>query len=363
LRKGIYKRKDSAKLWICYTGLDGKSIREPSGTTKFREAETLLIKRKQAIQEEKAPKVKRIPNHTFNTLATPYLKWAERQRGYRSKKGFVNQLQKRFGTYPLRRISTLLVEEYQTERTNRGNKPATVNRHVATLKHMIAKAVDWEMVEEETLKRIRKVKLLEENNKRLRYLNKEECQELLGACDDHLRPIVIMALNTGMRKGEILSLKWEEVDLRHGFILLKDTKNGERREVPINETLKVMLTSLVRRLDVPYAFYNSDTGKPYSDVKRSFKSALRRAKIHDFRFHDLRHTFASQLVMAGADITTIKELLGHKTLNMTLRYAHLAPSHRVKAVELLDNAIGDSFTSHLLHSEPFSDKKEVTQNA
>jgi hypothetical protein len=101
------------------------------------------------------------------------------------------------------------------------------------------------------------------------------------------------------------------------------------------------LTSVTRRLDVPYVFYDPATGKPYQDIKRSFKTACRRVKIRDFRFHDLRHTFASHLVMAGQDITTVKELLGHKTLTMTLRYAHLAPSHKVKAVEVLDSILND----------------------
>ena len=96
---------------------------------------------------------------------------------------------------------------------------------------------------------------------------------------------------------------------------------------------------LIRRLDVPYVFYDPATGKPYQDVKRSFKTALRKTKIRDFHFHDLRHTFASHLVMAGVDITTVKELLGHKTLTMTLRYSHLAPSHKVKAVDILDNTL------------------------
>ena len=103
-----------------------------------------------------------------------------------------------------------------------------------------------------------------------------------------------------------------------------------------------------RRLDVPYVFYDIATGKPYQDVKRSFHTALRRAGIRDFRLHDLRHTFASHLVMSGVDLTTVRELLGHKTLTMTLRYAHLAPTHKVKAVDILDKAINTP-TSHLLH--------------
>jgi integrase len=187
---------------------------------------------------------------------------------------------------------------------------------------------------------IRRVKMLPENNRRLRYLSKEECQALINSCEPHLKPIVVVALNTGMRKGEILNLKWENVDLRHGFILLEITKNNERREILINETLKNCLQSITRRLDVPYVFYDKATGKPYKDVRRSFATACRRAGIRDFRFHDLRHTFASHLVMAGVDITTVKELLGHKSLTMTLRYAHLAPSHKVKAVGVLDGVIG-----------------------
>ena len=153
-----------------------------------------------------------------------------------------------------------------------------------------------------------------------------------------------------MRRGEILSLKWDNVDLRHGFILLDRTKNGERREIPINSTLKGVLQEITRRLDVPYVFFDNATGKPFHDVKRSFGTALKRVDIHkcpdcsyqkakvrtkeavidicphckvkmavikgihDFHFHDLRHTFASHLVMEGVDLTTVSRLLGHKSL-------------------------------------------------
>src|SRR5512139_986066 len=338
MAKGIFKRGNV--WWVRYAGIDGRIVRESSGSTRFREAEALLIQRRNDIKEGKQPEVKRISNHSFNELAEQYERWAQRQRSYRSKQGFIKQLTEAFGNLLLRRFRSMLIEQYQTERTQRGNKPATVNRLVATLKHMFSKAVEWDMVEEATLKRIRKAKLLEENNRRLRFLPKEECHVLLSVCDNHLGPIVTCALYTGMRKGETLNLQWDKnVDLTHGFVLLEATKNGERREIPICDTLRATLTSLVRRIDVPYVFYDPATGKPYKDVKRSFKTACRRAKIRDFRFHDLRHTFASHLVMAGYDLTTVKELLGHKTLTMTLRYAHLAPSHKVKAVDLLDSIL------------------------
>ena len=359
MAKGIYKR--GSVFWIAYVGLDGKVIRESSKSTKFKDAETLLIKRRQGIREGKMPEIKRIGNHTFSELVTDYLKWAERQRAYKQKELVINQLKERFGQMQLRRFDTRLIEAYQTERLQTGNKPATINRHIATIKHMFTKAVEWDMVEDETLKRIRRAKLLEENNRRLRYLSADECQTLINACEKqlkHLKPILIMALNTGMRKSEILNLKWDDVDLVHGFILLSHTKNGERREVPINATLRATLEELYkgttkrpRKVHVPYVFYDYTSEKPYLNVHHSFVTACKRANIRDFRFHDLRHCFASHLVMSGIDLTTVKELLGHKTLTMTLRYAHLAPSHKVKAVDVLDQTLNTSRTSQKLHSD------------
>ena len=113
--------------------------------------------------------------------------------------------------------------------------------------------------------------------------------------------------------------KLYDYNLTHGFLLLKNTKNGERWEIPINDTVASVLTQQIRRIDVPYVFYDSATGKPLQNIKRSFNTALRRAGIKDFRFHDLRHTFALQLIMNKVDITTVSRLLGHKSLMMTLR--------------------------------------------
>lgn len=378
LPKGIYKR--GSIYWVRYAGLDGKIVFESSGSRKLSDAEDLLHRNKADVSRGKQPEIKKkIPIVTFKELSVDYLKWAERQRGYRQKATLIAQLVEIFGHYPLRYFSTKLLETWQTERLQRGstrktvkkgfggkkvvvdipgipkgNAPATINRLMATIKHMITKAVEWELVEEEALRRVRRVKFLEENNKRLRYLSTEECKALIGESNNHLRPIIITALNTGMRRGEILNLQWKNVDLKHGFILLDKTKNGDRREIPINETLKNTFKAIPRRLDIPFVFYNENTAKgdktnndqekikPYADIGTAFTRACKRAGITDFHFHDLRHTFASHLVMAGVDITTVKELLGHKTLTMTLRYAHLAPSHKVKAVDLLDNTLNES---------------------
>ena len=173
---------------------------------------------------------------------------------------------------------------------------------------------------------------------------------LFDCCASHLKPIVTVALHTGMHRGEILNLKWEQVDVKHGFILLEITKNGERREIPIDNTLMIMFNSMSRGLESVYVFTDPRTGEPYKSVQTSFETALKRAKIRDFRFHDLRHTFASHLVMAGVDLTSIRELLGHKSLAMTMRYAHLAPGHKRRAVNMLDKVLKSTQEEAPLHS-------------
>lgn len=252
MAKGIYKR--GTVYWVRYAGLDGKLIRESAKSSKFKDAEILLLERKKVIREGNEPEpIKKMPNLSFKQFAVEYEAWAERQRSFKSKKSFIQQLVDAFGNNQLRQFNTLMLEQFQSERLVKGikkvkvsktewktipNKPATINRLIATIKHMFHKAYEWEMVNEETFKRVRRVKLLEENNRRLRFLTKEECQALIIQCQGSTKDITVTALNSGMRKGEILGLKWDNVDLKHGFILLDKTKNGDRREIPINETLR-----------------------------------------------------------------------------------------------------------------------------
>lgn len=367
--RGIYKRGNI--FWVRYAGLDGKIIFESTGEEKYKDAEQYLLKQKNDVANHRNPEIRRVSGrHTFKELADEYKKWAERQRCYRHKSSMLKQLVEVFGTLPLHAFTTKRLEQYQSDRLKKGskrvevssgkweyppNKPATINNLMRTLKHAFTKAGDWNWIGDETLKQVRKVKLLQENNRRLRYLSKEECHALVNVCSEHLKPIVITAINTGMRKSEILSLKWNQVDLKNGFILLDNqmTKNGHRREIPINETLKATLRDLPSLSSIftgGYVFIDPATGKQMKNVKRSFSTALRVAKIRDFHFHDLRHTFASQLVMAGIDITTVRELLGHRTLSMTLRYTHLAPSHKVKALEVLDLQLRNEPTIQKLYN-------------
>jgi integrase len=240
--KGIYKRGNI--YWIRFTGPDDKIKFESSRSQRKRDAEALLAKRKNEVQEGRYNIAKCIRRYSFNELADRYDNFVEKQRSYSSKKYIIKRLKAQFRNIPLVKFNSALLEQFQTDKLNAGYKPATVNRYLAALKHMFSKALDWEMVEMAVLNKIRKVKQLEENNKRLRYLSPEECQTLIHSCDDYLKPIVLTALHTGMRKTEILKLKWKQVDMNNGFIHLSDTKSGKRRSVPINETLYKTLKSI-----------------------------------------------------------------------------------------------------------------------
>ncbi|MHC4322446.1 MAG: tyrosine-type recombinase/integrase [Planctomycetota bacterium] len=332
--KGLYKR--GKKYWMAYS-VNGQMRFESTGVTTRRDAEYILGCRRKEIKDGNIPEIRQVKNYKFAELAQNYSKWAERQRIFKTKRIWIKQLVEVFGNLDVKDMDTRTIEQWQSKRL-KYNKPATVNRVLACLKHMVNKGVQWEMANEETLKKVRNVKLLEENNERLRFLTVEECQTLIDCCSTHLKPIVTVALHTGMRKGEILGLKWEQVDLKHGFILLDTTKNGERKEIPIDNTLRRMFEDMPHSIESVYVFTDKD-GNPYKSVKRSFSTAMNKAGIRDFRFHDLRHTFASHLVMNGIDLTSVKELLGHKSLKMTLRYAHLAPGHKMKAVNILDNVL------------------------
>ena len=342
--RGLYRR--GRYWWIDYTDSTGKRHFESTRTTLKSEALALLEKRRVETRAGKIPlKVKPI---LFRDFASKYLESCKALKEYQRRKARVALLVRHFGHLQLSQFTTQVVEEYQTKRLSQGYAPATVNRELAILKHMIHKAVQWDLIDDDVLKRVRKVKQLKENNRRLRYLTREEADRLIAACYkapkcSHLAPIIITALHTGMRRGEILKLKWEDIDFKNGFIFVKDSKNYEGRAIPLSKTLQQVLQGLPRHIS-GYVFCDKN-GKPYNEIKKSFNRALKYAGIRDFHFHDLRHTFASWLVMEGVDLATVKELLGHKSINMTMRYAHLAPSHKEKAIKVLDGALRDNYVT------------------
>lgn len=207
-----------------------------------------------------------------------------------------------------------------------GLKPASINRELANLKKAFNLAVrEWEWCEQNPVSR---VSMERENNKRDRWLSLEQETLLFQGCAPWLRDIVVFALHTGMRMGEILSLTWPEVDFARRTVTVLRSKNGERRTIPLNETVLSVLRhkSKVRSLKTDLVYCSQAyTPLEAGHLRRSFRLALKKARIDDFHFHDLRHTFTTQLVQAGVDSYKVQRLLGHKSPVMTQRYAHHSP--------------------------------------
>lgn len=239
-----------------------------------------------------------------------------------------------FGKLDLKEITSLLIEKYRVKRLKAGIKKSTSNRELALLKVMFSRAIDWDYCTENPS---RKVKFFsEKDNLKERLLNLDEEQRLLEASAEHLKPMLITALYTGMRRGEILSLEWRNVDLTKRLIRVEKTKNGKIRFIPINDLLLNELAGLkMNNGGSDYVFLYLRTNNPVKDVKTAFNAAKRRAGIKELRFHDLRHTFASRLIESGVDIITVKDLLGHCSVETTQRYTHSRADQKMKAVQSL----------------------------
>ena len=221
-------------------------------------------------------------------------------------------------------------------------QPATVNRYLAFLSHAFSVAItEWEWLSANPLQR---VKRFPEPRGRVRFLSDVERQRLLEACaasaQPLLVPVVVLALSTGARKMELLGLTWHDVDLRRGQLMLAETKNRERRAVPLTGRALAMMQELarVRRIDTALCFPRRDSRRPI-DLRYAWTQALAAAQIEDCRFHDLRHSAASYLAMNGASLVDIAEVLGHKTLQMVKRYAHLSEAHTTRVVAAMNAAI------------------------
>jgi integrase len=213
--------------------------------------------------------------------------------------------------------------------------PATVKRYLAALSHAFTIAIrEWQWMEDNPCKRVSKPS---EPRGRVRFLTDEERQRLLGVCtasaSRYLSLVVLIALSTGFRKGEILRLQWPDVDLTRGRLISHETKNSARRTVPLTgPALEQMRQhARVRRIDTQLVFPNTHGTKPL-DIRTAWETALKQANVPDFRFHDLRHSAASYLAMSGASLAEIAEILGHKTLAMVKRYAHLTEAHTAGVV-------------------------------
>jgi integrase len=287
------------------------------------------------------PKAEAPPPKTFAEVAEEYLatKRAGGKRSLRSDERHLHRYTAEFGAEtPITEITAQRVAAYARRRTaetsarlKRAISPSTSNRELSTLRHLLRLAEEWGYIP-----RAPKVRLWREPRGRVRWLTAPEVDRLLAACQKsrspHLASIVTVALNTGMRLGEIIGLAWERVSFASGMITLKATKNGDDRYLPMNKAVDAELAGLPGpKVEGPVFARANGTG--VKSIRTGFERACVAAKIENFHFYDLRHTYASHLVMAGRPLIEVKELLGHRTLTMTMRYAHLAPGRLRDAVD------------------------------
>lgn len=259
--------------------------------------------------------------------------------------GHLKWWKKALGVYLLSDVTPQLIADCrdklskQVTKTGNPPAPATVVRYLATLSVCFTYAVqDLGWLESNPVQKVRKPSLA---NERVRFLSNEERQALLLACKEskcpYLYPIVVIALSTGARMSEILHLQWKDIDVQKKMMRLEQTKNGEKRAVPLSEEAYKLVRALrkVRRIDSQYLFPRADGKKPI-EIKKHWKRAVESAGIQDFRFHDLRHTTASYLAMDGASALDIAHILGHKQLKMVKRYAHLTEQHTATILERMN---------------------------
>lgn len=260
----------------------------------------------------------------------------------------LNWWKNELGQYSLAEVSPAMIAENRDKllsgitNRNTNRSPSTVVRYLASLSHAFTIAVkEWGWLDDSPMRRVTKPK---EPRGRVRFLSDDERSRLLDECkyskSEYLYNAVVLALSTGGRRMEILGLSWKDVDFDRGVITLHETKNGERRVLPLaGHALALMQQhAKVRHVNCDLVFPAKNLITPV-DLRTPFETALKRAEIEDFRWHDLRHSCASYLVMNGASLAEIAEILGHRTLQMVKRYAHLSEAHTSKVVTRMNEAI------------------------
>ena len=347
MANGIYPRRGrhgDVTFYIRYQ-FDGTDVKERVGRKSRGFTREMA---KSALRS----RLGEIAQGRFNLARTrkpvPFSKFVERykefagayKRGWFTEKYIVEEFAKLFGDTPLAQITTWQIEKWKAEQ-GRVLNPATVNRRLTVIKHMLKKSVEWDLMKTNPAATVR----LPANSERTRFLTQTEIHTVLDACEKQitspwLLAMVTLALNTGMRQGELRTLKWENVDLLNRLITIVQSKTLRLKTIAINDDAKSALDWLQENRYGDHVFmwpWGDLIGK--TTVHDAFKKVCTATKIEDFHFHDLRHTFASHLIMSGADLVTVKELLGHKTIAMTVRYSHLVQEHKAQALAKLSERI------------------------
>jgi integrase len=320
----------------------------PAQTATFprlTDAKKWVLVTEAAIKEGRHFKTAEAKKHSFSDLVDRYIKvelpkYNEKEQ--RERKSKLLWWKDKLGVYSLADITPPLIVECR-DLLAESLSPATVVRYLAALSIVFTVAVnEWEWVQENPAK---KVKRPTEPDGRVRFLDDDERQRLLVACKESssewLYMCVILALSSGMRKAELMGLKWPDVNLKDGYLILHKTKNGTRRRVPLSGLALTLLKehNKIRRLDTPLLFPSERNPQQPIDLRSAFEYAKERAEIKEFHWHDLRHCTASYLAMNNASLAEIAEILGHKTLAMVKRYAHHSDGHVSSVIESMNAKI------------------------
>jgi site-specific recombinase XerD len=332
---GLVKR---GEVWWMNFMFQGRRIRRSTGTTNRPLAGSILAKVQIQLVEGQYFDSLEERTRTFKELMDRFerehlVKLASRD----TCRVFVKHFRQFFGDRTLAQITPRLIVEFKRSRSAVGVKAATINRELTCLKKAFNLAKrEWEWCRDNPVSRVSAEKGA---NKRDRWLTEDEERRLLGVSPCWLRELVVFALHSGMRLGEILALTWTGVDLFRRTVTVFRSKNGERRTVPMNQTVIALLKekAKVRLLKTELVFPSrTGTSLDPNHLRRALRIAITRADLQDVHFHDLRHTFATRLVQSGVDLYKVQRLLGHKSPIMTQRYAHHYPESLRDGVEIFD---------------------------
>lgn len=332
----LYQR---GKSWYYDFWHRGERYRGCIGQVSKTVAKEILTKKKAEAVEGRYELPTKKLSPRLEDFATEYFAYYQANRRPRSVIRHTTSwhaMQPFLGGKRLDEIVPLDLERYRRQRKQKGRSDVTINRELSFLRHLYTMAITWGKATENPVK---KVRFARENNGRIRWLSLDEEACLLAHCGPQLRPLVLTALHTGFRRSELLSLTWHDVDFRRRVVTVQAAyaKNGDARSVPMNDVLTTTLQAIKMTATPDGLAFRNRNGRPYKSFRTAFETAVKKAEVVDFTFHDLRHTFASRLVMSGVDLPTVKELLGHKDISMTLRYAHLSTGHKQHAVRLLEH--------------------------
>jgi len=351
---GVYRRPDSPNWWASYVDASGKRVRRSTGTTERKEAEALLAKWR--LEAHKVKQWGEAPDVSFEELMVEYLSAHDDKRSAVTDRIHAQQLRQSLAGMVMDRLPGTAITTHIRRRKRDGVGPATINRELALLSSAIN---HWNKEYDAMLPNPVRGKKQREPEGRIRWITKEEAERLVQAARlakraPYLVASIQLALNTGMRREEMLGLEWGRVDLRQNLIYLEadHTKAIRRRTVPLNTTARnaILAQARFRATQCPdsrWVFCRKD-GTRIRTAADGFERACSRAGIEDFRFHDLRHTCAAWLIQAGVPLAEVRDVLGHSTITMTERYAHLAPHNIRNAVSMLDAFQGiESRSSHV----------------